>query len=161
MAERHHRGFWFVWPGVGPPHVAAPRPMPRSRVPTYCAGPGPFDLSGASAFKKLGVKACRVEAGFTPSAQRLRHPQIEISSSSFKRPRKTTLRSCSPSSRAAPRCRSTAAAFLNDDNSMKDKGKFDLAWLPDQDEGIPEIDQDDRGRIWLAQRHYQRRRIVE
>ena len=24
--------------------------------------------------------------------------------------------------------------FLNDDNSMKDKGKFDLAWLPDQDE---------------------------
>ncbi len=106
----------------------------REWLPTYA-----LDLSNASPqllqlFKKLGVKAARMEFGYVPTdakdfdarMQRLAGPLKWAMDNDV-----SVMLTLGAGSATMPLGR--GRPFLNDDNSMKDRVKEDLAWLPEHD----------------------------
>jgi hypothetical protein len=109
----------------------------RDRLPTYALDLGRTTYQVFPLFKKLGVKACRMEAGFVPLTAKdydRRMQNLKQALEGAKENDVAVLLTIGAGSAAMPLGR--GRPFLNDDNSMKDKGKFDLAWLPSEDEAF-------------------------
>ena len=107
----------------------------RDRLPTYALDLGRSTYQVFPVFKKLGVKACRIEASFTPLGAKDYDRRMQNLKLALKGAMENDVAVMLTFDQGwAPMPLDRGRPFLNDDNSMKDKVKYDLAWLPGQDE---------------------------
>lgn len=110
----------------------------KVQLPTFALDmPWPFEMSDkvTMTFKRLGVKACRMGASYTPTtSSNFEHDLAELTQFLKWSQENDISVMLTIGAGSAPQPLGRGRPWLNPDNSMKQGVKEDLAWLPEYDE---------------------------